>query len=141
MAAPRTGKPVPMIAKVMSVALPPCRSFVLNVNSCAAGDRGVRTLAPAGQGPSRVTWSDLDSASADAVIAAQLAFFAARGEPFEWKLFDYDRPADLGSRLAGAGLVPDEEELVMVAPTARVAALTQGPLPAGVRVEQVRGAA
>lgn len=101
----------------------------------------LRTLAPAGQGPSRVTWSDLDSASADGVIAAQVAFFAARGEPFEWKLYDYDEPADLGARLAAAGLVPDEEELVMAAPTARVAALTAGPPPAGVRVERVHGAA
>jgi ribosomal protein S18 acetylase RimI-like enzyme len=101
----------------------------------------VRTLAPAGQGPSRVTWSDLDSASADGVIAAQLAFFGARGEPFEWKLFDYDRPADLGARLAAAGLVADEEELVMAAPTAQVAALTGGARPDGVRVQEVHGAA
>jgi GNAT superfamily N-acetyltransferase len=106
-----------------------------------ADDRVVRTLAPAGQGPSRVTWSDLDAASADGVIAAQLAFFAARGEPFEWKLYDYDRPADLGTRLAAAGLVADEEELVMAAPTAQVAALTGGAPPDGVRVEQVHGAA
>jgi GNAT superfamily N-acetyltransferase len=106
-----------------------------------ADGRIVRTLAPAGQGPSRVTWSDLDAASADGVIAAQLAFFAARGEPFEWKLFDDDRPADLGARLAAAGLVPDEEELVMAAPTAQVAALTAGPPPDGLRVEQVHGAA
>ena len=101
----------------------------------------LRTLAPAGQGPSRVTWSDLDRDTADGAIAAQLAFFAARGEPFEWKLFDYDQPADLGARLAGAGLVPEPEELVMAAPTAHVAALTAGPPPAGVRVEQVHGAA
>jgi GNAT superfamily N-acetyltransferase len=106
-----------------------------------ADGRVVRTLAPAGQGPSRVTWSDLDAASADGVIAAQLAFFAARGKAFEWKLFDYDRPADLGARLAAAGLVADEEELVMAAPTARVAALAGGPPPDGVRVEQVHGAA
>ena len=101
----------------------------------------MRTLAPAGQGPSRVTWSDLDRDTADGVIAAQLAFFAARGEPFEWKLFDYDEPADLGARLAAAGLVAEPQELVMAAPTAHVAALTAGPPPAGVRVEQVHGAA
>jgi ribosomal protein S18 acetylase RimI-like enzyme len=106
-----------------------------------AADGVLRTLAPAGQGPSRVTWSDLDAAAAGAVIAAQLAFFAARGEAFEWKLHDYDRPADLGARLAAAGLVPDAEELVMAAPTAQVAAATAGAPPAGVRVEQVRGAA
>jgi ribosomal protein S18 acetylase RimI-like enzyme len=101
----------------------------------------LRTLAPAGQGPSRVTWSDLDAVTADAVIAAQVAFFAARGEAFEWKLFDYDEPADLGARLAAAGLVPEEEELVMAAPTARVAAAAGGARPDGVRVEQVHGPA
>jgi hypothetical protein len=106
----------------------------------------VRTLAPAGAGPSRVNWSGLDAGTADGVIAAQRAFFAARGEPFEWKLFDYDQPADLGARLAAAGLVPDETELVMVAPAARAAALAGGALtagarPDGVRVEQVPGPA
>jgi ribosomal protein S18 acetylase RimI-like enzyme len=106
----------------------------------------LRTVAPAGQGPSRVTWSDLDDASADAAIAAQVAFFAGRGEPFEWKLFDDDQPADLGARLAAAGLVPDEEELVMAAETAEVvarteAALADGALPAGVQLAEVRGPA
>ncbi|HEY2288761.1 MAG TPA: GNAT family N-acetyltransferase [Streptosporangiaceae bacterium] len=110
--------------------------------ACVTAAGGVvRTLAPAGQGPSRVTWSDLDAASADGVIAAQVAFFAARGEAFEWKLFDYDQPADLGTRLAAAGLLPEEEELIMAAPTAQVAAATAGPPPDGVRVEQVHGAA
>ena len=116
----------------------------------------VRTLAPTGAGSSRVTWSGLDAATADGVIAAQLAFFAARGEPFEWKLFDYDQPADLGARLAAAGLVPDDTELVMAAPADQVAALAGGALtggalaggalagetgPDGLRVEQVPGPA
>jgi hypothetical protein len=99
----------------------------------------IRTLSPAG--PSRVNWSDLDAATADAVIAEQVAFFAGRGEAFEWKMYDYDEPADLGARLAAAGLVPDEREVVMAAPTAHIAALTAGPPPAGIRVEQVHGPA
>ena len=105
-------------------------------------DGVLRTVVPAGQGPSRVTWSDLDSASADGAIAAQLAFFAARGQPFEWKLHDYDQPPDLGARLAAAGLVPDEEELVMAALTARVARQSRAAArPPGVRVEPVPGLA
>ncbi len=81
-----------------------------------------RSLAPAGQGPSRVSWSDLDEASADGAIAAQVDFFRRRGEAFEWKLHDDDQPADLGARLAAAGLSPGPEELVMVADAAEVAA-------------------
>jgi ribosomal protein S18 acetylase RimI-like enzyme len=102
----------------------------------------LRTVVPVGEGASRVSWSDLDDASADAVIAAQLAFFAARGQGFEWKLHDYDQPPDLGARLAAAGLVPDEEELVMVAQTDQVAGQAQAAArPDGVRVEAVPGRA
>ena len=51
-------------------------------------------------------WSDLDEATADAEIAAQVAFFRERGiGGFEWKLYDHDRPADLGERLRAAGFV------------------------------------
>jgi GNAT superfamily N-acetyltransferase len=105
-------------------------------------DGVLRTLVPVGQGSSWVTWSDLDSASADRVIAAQLAFFAARGQGFEWKLYDYDQPPDLGARLAAAGLVPDEEELVMVALTDQVARASRpAARPDGIRVEPVPGRA
>jgi hypothetical protein len=58
-------------------------------------DAGVlRQLAPGTQ-TSCITWSDLTSGSVDAVIAAQVRYFAARGTPVEWKLYDYDQPADL----------------------------------------------
>jgi len=47
-------------------------------------DAGVlRWLAPGTQ-TSRITWSELTSGSADAVIAAQVRYFAARGTPVEW---------------------------------------------------------
>ena len=62
-------------------------------------DAGVlRWLAPGTQ-TSCITWSELTSGSADAVIAAQVGYFAARGTPVEWKLYDYDQPADLAQRL------------------------------------------
>jgi GNAT superfamily N-acetyltransferase len=99
----------------------------------------IRRLAPAGQGPSQVTWSRLDAASADTVISAQLEFFRSRGEELEWKLYDYDEPPDLAARLVAAGFVPDDEELLMVAQTAQVAA--EVPLPAGVRLAEATGEA
>jgi GNAT superfamily N-acetyltransferase len=102
----------------------------------------LRTVVPVGQGTSWVLWSDLDAATADAAIAAQVAFFAARGQGFEWKLHDYDQPADLGARLAAAGLVPEAEEVVMVAPAAAIARQWRAAAPpAGVTIAEVPGPA
>jgi GNAT superfamily N-acetyltransferase len=95
----------------------------------------VRELAVSGQGLSRIAWSELDEHTADEVIAAQVEFFRRRGEAFEWKLFGYDQPADLGERLLRAGFVADEEEVMLVAPTAAIAA--DVPPPDGIRLTWV----
>lgn len=68
-----------------------------------------------------VTWSELDEQSADAAIAAQVERFARRGGRWEWKLYSYDRPADLPSRLRAAGLRPEPEESLLVAEVAALA--------------------
>lgn len=96
----------------------------------------VREVARDGRGWSGITWSDLgDPAAADQVIAAQVGYFAGLGLPFEWKLYDYDQPPDLGDRLASAGFVPDEEEAVMVAEVASLPADVT--LPDGVTLRPV----
>ncbi len=64
---------------------------------------------------SGVIWSDLEGTDADAAIAAQVERFASRRGRWEWKLYSYDRPADLPSRLRAAGLRPEPEEAVLVA--------------------------
>jgi GNAT superfamily N-acetyltransferase len=61
-----------------------------------------------------VLFSRLEESSADALIAGEIAFFGAGGRAFEWKLFDYDTPADLGDRLIRAGFVPDPPETFVV---------------------------
>ena len=99
----------------------------------------VRWFPPPGQGQGTITWSRLDEATADAAIATQVAFFAARRQPFEWKLYDYDQPADLDRRLLAAGLAAEDTEVLMVAETA--GAVTDVPLPDGVTVREVTGAA
>jgi hypothetical protein len=104
-----------------------------------ADDTIVRWVSASDQGSSWITWSRLNEQNADAVIAAQVAFFAGRRQQFEWKLYDYDQPADLAARLLAAGFVPDDEEVVMVAEAAQVAA--QVPLPPGVQLREATGEA
>jgi GNAT superfamily N-acetyltransferase len=102
----------------------------------------VRRIAKPGQDGSGVNWSELGPGNADAVIAGEVAFFGGRGQEFEWKLYDYDEPADLAERLVAAGFVPEEPESFVVAEVAAiVAALKDTRLPDGVRIEQVTDAA
>src|SRR5215472_595722 len=101
----------------------------------------VRWTAAGGSGWSGIAWSDLDSGTADEVVADQVRFFGARGERFEWKLYSYDRPADLGQRLLAEGFVPGEEEALMVAEVAGLVGgsrtLADVRLPDGVRLVPV----
>jgi GNAT superfamily N-acetyltransferase len=102
-------------------------------------DTIVRWVAEDDDGSSWITWSGLDAAGADAAIADQVAYFRGRGQQFEWKLYDYDQPSDLGGRLLAAGFVPDDEETVMVAEAAVVAAEPR--LPEGVTLRELTGEA
>src|ERR1022692_569120 len=102
-------------------------------------DRFVRRVPAAGEDGGAVVWSRLDAGCADEVIAAQVAFFAGRGQKeFEWKLYSYDQPTDLADRLAAAGLVPEEPEALMVAEIAELPG--DAAPPAGIRLEQVTDA-
>ncbi len=98
-------------------------------------DHGVVRCVSARDGWSAVTWSDLNPASADVVIAAQVARFAPLGRPWEWKHYSYDRPADLPERLRAAGFVPEPAEALLVAPVADLA--LDVPPPAGVTLAPV----
>ncbi|MFD4242484.1 GNAT family N-acetyltransferase [Streptomyces sp. NPDC058525] len=96
----------------------------------------VRQTVP-GLGWNGVLWSDLDARTADAEIAAQVAHFAGLGTAeFEWKLYDHDRPADLGARLRVAGFVPEPPETLMVGRTAELAKLPVDP-PEGITLRVV----
>jgi hypothetical protein len=61
-----------------------------------------------------VSWSSLDMANADEVIAGEIAYHRAQKASFEWKLYSHDRPADLLSRLRRQGLTAGPTEAVMV---------------------------
>jgi GNAT superfamily N-acetyltransferase len=84
-------------------------------------DGGVIRVLGGTDGWAGVTWSDLDEASADAAIAAQIARFAELSCPWEWKHYSYDRPPDLPERLRAAGLTPEPEEALLVAEIADLA--------------------
>ncbi|WP_189857609.1 GNAT family N-acetyltransferase [Streptomyces poonensis] len=91
-------------------------------------DGVVRLVTGEGHGGDSVLWSDLDEATADEAVAAQLRYFAGLGRAFEWKLYGHDRPADLGKRLRAAGFTPEPEETLMIADLSRVALDAEPPL-------------
>jgi GNAT superfamily N-acetyltransferase len=97
--------------------------------------RTVRQVAADG-GWNGVLWSGLDAGTADAAIAAQVAFFTARGVGFEWKHYSHDQPADLAGRLRAAGFVPEDPETLMVAEIRDLVALSPD-LPAGLQLRPV----
>jgi GNAT superfamily N-acetyltransferase len=98
-----------------------------------AGDV-VRAVTHAGNW---INFSALTAATADAAIAEQIAYFAERGQPFEWKHYGHDDPADLADRLLGAGFVPEPTETLLVA---EVAAIPWAELPSGVELVPVADA-
>jgi GNAT superfamily N-acetyltransferase len=77
----------------------------------------------------------LEGRELDTLIARQVQVFAARGEPFEWKLHGHDRPADLPDRLRAAGLVPEDRETVVIGWVELVA--SDPSLPEGVVIREV----
>jgi len=100
-------------------------------DSIEHADRVIRLLHPAWRG---ILWSDLDGATADAVIEREIERFEGLGE-WEWKHYSYDLPADLPDRLRAAGFEPEETETLLVA---RVADLpSASPLPDGVALREV----
>ena len=102
-------------------------------------DGPVVRSVPDGPGWAGVTWSDLDDTNADAVIAAQVARFAELGRPWEWKLYSYDRPADLPDRLRAAGFTPEPAEALLVAAIADLD--LDVPAPDGLELRPVTGRA
>jgi len=92
--------------------------------SGSVGERAgpvIRWIPVGGEGWSGIVWTDLDAGTADRVIAEQVAFYAARAEEFEWKLYSYDQPPDLARRLLAAGFVAEDAEALMVAESAQIA--------------------
>ena len=61
-----------------------------------------------------VSYSQLNEATAEAMIREQVSYFESLGQNFEWKLYDYDQPSDLKERLGSYGFIIEEAEAIMV---------------------------
>lgn len=75
---------------------------------------GVIRFVRAAPEMSFVLYTDLDETTADAAIDDQLAFFLGNRQPFEWKVFAHDRPADMVERLVARGLQAEGPDAIMV---------------------------
>src|SRR5262249_8497557 len=71
----------------------------------------------------------------DDLIARQVAFFAERGDRFEWKYHGHDLPADLPERLLAAGFEPEDTETIVIASVDEIIGEPQ--LPDGVTLREV----
>lgn len=113
-----------------------------------------RTLAPRGfaldSSPARtrltpqqpdlaglVSFTALSVDEIETAIADELAFFDRLRCGFEWKVYDFDTPADLADRLARHGFVRDAPEAFMVYPTAAHRSKERSP---SVRIERLASA-
>ena len=65
-------------------------------------------------GGSFILFSELDEHTADTAIQRQIDYFRSIGQSFEWKVYSFDTPADLRSRLARHGFSIGEEEKILV---------------------------
>lgn len=83
-----------------------------------------------------VMFADLPVGREIELIREQIAYFKAIGQGFEWKVYDFDRPANLKQMLAAEGFVAEPEEAFMVLPLLNHPK-ESSTRPADVRVERV----
>jgi GNAT superfamily N-acetyltransferase len=74
----------------------------------------VRHIDKRGAGQGTIIHSRLDEKTVDRAIQEQTDHFESIDQDFEWKVYDYDTPADLKDRLAHHGFDVDEAEAIMM---------------------------
>ncbi|MCC6802969.1 MAG: GNAT family N-acetyltransferase [Anaerolineae bacterium] len=77
--------------------------------------RTVRQIETA-HGRSTVVYSQVDATNADETIHEEIAYFRSLDnfQNLEWKLFDYDQPADLKDRLIAHEFVAEDPDAVLI---------------------------
>jgi len=93
----------------------------------------VRHVDTSAFGEGMITHSRLDEGNADAVISEQTDYFRSINQDFEWKVYSYDRPADLTARLQAHGFVLEDAEAVVVLDLQEAPAVLWEPLSRDVR--------
>lgn len=74
----------------------------------------VRHVGLRESGSGSILYSRLNNGNVDQIICQQIDYFESIGQDFEWKVFNYDSPADLKDRLAAFGFEVEEAEAIMV---------------------------
>jgi GNAT superfamily N-acetyltransferase len=82
-----------------------------------------------------ITFTDLPPGREDAMLREQIDHFDGLGRGFEWKVYEFDRPADLQARLARERFVAGPIEAFMVFPLAGAGAAREAP--PGIRIERI----
>ncbi len=80
-----------------------------------------------------ISYSRLSAEQAEAVITEQIDYFVPIGQPFEWRVFEHDKPAYMLERLRARGFDPGDPIPVLVLDLAAQPADLLGPAPAEVR--------
>jgi hypothetical protein len=93
----------------------------------------VRFVRPA-PGMSSIAYHRADDTRLDAVIQAQIDYFAPQGLRFTWPVYEHDTPANLKERLMAHGFEPDNDPgAVMVLAVAEAPAALLEPITIDVR--------
>jgi GNAT superfamily N-acetyltransferase len=74
----------------------------------------VRHIATSDNGEGMILYSQLNAYDVEETIREQVRYFESLGQDFEWKLFDYDEPADLRERLEAYGFTVEDAEALVV---------------------------
>jgi hypothetical protein len=80
-----------------------------------------------------ISYSRLSPEQAEAVITEQINYFVPIGQPFEWRVFEHDQPADMLERLRVRGFDPGDPVPVLVLDLAAPPAELAEPAPTEVR--------
>lgn len=75
----------------------------------------VRWSSTSDVGWSDISWTNLDVESADEAIRQQIEFFSALGKKFVWRVYEYDAPPDMRTRLERQGFTNTGVSHLMIA--------------------------
>ena len=93
----------------------------------------VRHVPAVGKGEGTILLTWLDEESIERTIYEQIQYFRGRGQDFEWKVFDYDRPPDLLQRLAQHGFeIESPPDAIMLLEIAKAPERLLQPVPRAV---------